>query len=209
MYAPVSPSIQDDHHTSTINLQLRDGAVFQGYSFGAPASVAGELVFQTGMVGYPESLTDPSYRGQILVITFPLVGNYGVPDWSVRDDLLGDLPSYFESSEIHVAGLVTASYSGEEFSHFLAHSSLGKWLKDKGVPAMYGVDTRMLTKQIREKGSMLGRMLFPRQEQNNGKYKHQPNGYYTDDAIDSWQDRFQMVDWKDPNLQNLVADGKP
>src|SRR6187551_1235952 len=88
-------------------LELKDGAVFQGYSFGAPKSMAGELVFQTGMVGYPESITDPSYRGQILVITFPLVGNYGVPSREAFDELLGDLPAHFESSQIHIAGLVT------------------------------------------------------------------------------------------------------
>ncbi len=85
-------------------LELEDGSSYQGYNFGAKKTIAGELVFQTGMVGYPESVTDPSYRGQILVITFPLVGNYGVPSRETIDELLGDLPAHFESSQIHIAG---------------------------------------------------------------------------------------------------------
>src|ERR1700712_2893662 len=157
-------------------LELEDGYFCQGISFGAERSVAGELVFQTGMVGYPESITDPSYRGQILVITFPLVGNYGVPSRETMDDLLKDLPAHFEASQIHIAGLVTASYSGEDFSHFLATSSLGTWLKEQGVPAMYGVDTRALTKRIREEGSMLGRMLVQKQALTNGTTNGIPNG---------------------------------
>ena len=132
----------------------------EGISFGAERSVAGELVFQTGMVGYPESITDPSYRGQILVVTFPLVGNYGVPSRETRDPILPDLPAHFEASEIHIAGLVVASYCGEDYSHYLAESSLGTWLKEQNVPAICGVDTRALTKRIREEGSMLGRMLI-------------------------------------------------
>ncbi|KAI7032497.1 hypothetical protein KC352_g47343, partial [Hortaea werneckii] len=112
------------------------------------------------MVGYPESITDPSYRGQILVITFPLVGNYGVPSREDRDAVLQDIPAHFEAAEIHIAGLVVASYAGEEYSHYLAKSSLGSWLKEQNVPAVCGVDTRALTKQIRENGSMLGRLLM-------------------------------------------------
>ncbi|KAI5299081.1 hypothetical protein KEM55_002594, partial [Ascosphaera atra] len=112
-------------------LELADGKLYTGYSFGAQKSIAGELVFQTGMVGYPESLTDPSYRGQILVITFPLVGNYGVPDRKAMDELLVDLPAHFESEQVHIAGLVVASYCGENYSHFLANSSLGSWLKEQ------------------------------------------------------------------------------
>src|SRR3954454_146582 len=104
-----------------IALEVRDGdnvvRFCEGKSFGADRSVAGELVFQTGMVGYPESITDPSYRGQILVVTFPLVGNYGVRDRDALDELLGDLPAYFESSGIHIAALLTASYAGEYYSH--------------------------------------------------------------------------------------------
>ncbi|KAJ2582452.1 Carbamoyl-phosphate synthase, partial [Coemansia sp. RSA 1797] len=129
-------------------LVLKDGAVLQGHSFGAEIkSVSGECVFQTGMVGYPESLTDPSYRGQILVLTYPLIGNYGVPSHDEMDPLLKDLPAYFESNQIHVAGLVVGQASAE-FSHHLANSSLGDWLKREGIPALYGVDTREVTKRI-------------------------------------------------------------
>jgi carbamoyl-phosphate synthase small subunit len=126
-----------------------------GHSFGASTDgpVAGEVVFNTGMVGYPEALTDPSYRGQILVLTYPLIGNYGVPDDSVVDEY--GLPKYFESANIHIAGLVVSSYSWEH-SHWTAQKSLSKWLEENGVPAMYGVDTRALTKRLREHGSILG-----------------------------------------------------
>ncbi|KAI1011326.1 hypothetical protein LB504_002813 [Fusarium proliferatum] len=183
-------------------LELEDGSSFQGYSFGAQKSIAGELVFQTGMVGYPESVTDPSYRGQILVITFPLVGNYGVPSREAMDELLGDLPAHFESSEIHIAGLVTASYAGEDFSHFLAKSSLGTWLKEQGVPAMYGVDTRSLTKRIREKGSMLGKMRLETRGLTNGSGNGQ-----ADDALAALPtDHFEQVEWVNPNTKNLVAE---
>ncbi|KAK1056133.1 Carbamoyl-phosphate synthase [Friedmanniomyces endolithicus] len=112
------------------------------------------------MVGYPESLTDPSYRGQILVITFPLIGNYGVPSREERDPVLEELPAHFEAAEIHIAGLIVATYAGEAYSHHLAGSSLGKWLKEQNVPAICGVDTRALTKRIRDQGSLLGRLLM-------------------------------------------------
>ncbi|SMY27811.1 unnamed protein product [Zymoseptoria tritici ST99CH_1A5] len=154
----------DQEKESLMALEVKNGdssiRFCEGRSFGANRSVAGELVFQTGMVGYPESITDPSYRGQILVITFPLVGNYGVPSREERDALLQDLPAHFEASEIHIAGLIVASYCGEDYSHYLATSSLGTWLKEQNVPAVYGVDTRALTKKIREQGSMLGRLLM-------------------------------------------------
>ncbi|KAI5805029.1 hypothetical protein EDC01DRAFT_701389 [Geopyxis carbonaria] len=174
-------------------LELADGTAYQGYSFGAHKSVSGELVFQTGMVGYPESITDPSYRGQILVITFPLVGNYGVPSRKAVDELLEGLPAYFEANEIHVAGLITASYSGEDYSHYLSESSLGTWLKEQGVPAIYGVDTRALTKKIREQGSMLGKLILAKEGAviNNGE---------------NWRDGFESIDWVDPNTKNLVAE---
>ena len=109
--------------------------------------MAGEVVFNTGMVGYPEALTDPSYRGQILVLTFPLVGNYGVPDDTIIDK--HGLPEYFESNEVHISGLIVSSYSFEH-SHWTATRSLSDWLKKAGVPALYGIDTRCLTKKIRE-----------------------------------------------------------
>lgn len=188
-------------------LELQDGEVFQGYSFGSPRSVAGELVFQTGMVGYPESLTDPSYRGQILVMTFPLVGNYGVPSMDVHDELLRDLTAYFEAPEVHVAGLVTASYAGEDYSHFLAESSLGAWLRRKGVPAMYGVDTRAITKLIREEGSMLGRLLLQRKgERIESMGQPRASEHDVEGLRDLWRNQFHQVGWHDPNRCNLVKE---
>ena len=136
-------------------LYLADGTTIEGHSFGASTSMSGEVVFNTGMVGYPEALTDPSYRGQILVLTYPLVGNYGVPCESVKDQY--GLPSFFESDAIHISGLVVSSYSWEH-SHWAAQKSLSQWLTDNNIPAMYGVDTRALTKKLREHGSILGRM---------------------------------------------------
>ncbi len=107
--APATARFRGCEDDGLVCLEIEDGSAYQGYSFGAKKTIAGELVFQTGMVGYPESVTDPSYRGQILVIAFPLVGNYGVPSRETVDELLGDLPAHFESSQIHVAGLVVAS----------------------------------------------------------------------------------------------------
>ena len=159
------------------------------------------------MVGYPESITDPSYRGQILVITFPLVGNYGVPSRETMDDLLKDLPAHFEASQIHIAGLITASYSGEDFSHFLATSSLGTWLKEQGVPAIYGVDTRALTKRIREEGSMLGRMLLQK-PLSNGHTNGLTNGTDIRTSSKEWRSAFESIEWLNPNEKNLVADGE-
>ncbi|UNI21859.1 Carbamoyl-phosphate synthase [Purpureocillium takamizusanense] len=200
---PASARMASTKDEGRICLELEDGSAFQGYSFGANKSIAGELVFQTGMVGYPESLTDPSYRGQILVITFPLVGNYGVPSREALDELLGDLPAHFESSQIHIAGLVAHSYCGEDYSHFLAASSLGTWLKEQGVPAMYGVDTRCLTKKIREKGSMLGKMRLQIKDIPNGAAV--PNGVIPDALAGVSLEPFEAIDWVNPNEQNLVA----
>lgn len=189
-------------------LELETGTVYQGYSFGAEKSISGELVFQTGMVGYPESITDPSYRGQILVITFPLVGNYGVPSRDTLDDLLQDVPAYFEACMIHIAGLVVASHSGEDFSHFLAESSLSTWLKEQGVPAIYGVDTRALTKRIREHGSMLGKMLIEVKHQINGIGSQNPEKPLTSYLPENWRSNLREIDWFNPNEKNLVAEGE-
>jgi carbamoyl-phosphate synthase small subunit len=152
-------------------LILENGKEFSGRSFGFPCSVAGEVVFNTAMTGYPESLTDPSYKGQILVATFPLIGNYGVPKTETENGLL----KFFESDKIHISGLVISDYSFE-YSHWNAEQSLGKWLYDNKVPAIFGIDTRALTKVLREYGSMLGKIVIDEQE----------------------------VDWYDPNEQNLV-----
>ena len=142
-------------NTDKIKLVLEDGTIFFGKNFGAEKSVAGEVVFNTGMVGYPETLTDPSYKGQILTLTYPLIGNYGVPGNEKESGLLKN----FESDRIQIAGLIIADYS-LNYNHWSAKKSLGKWLKENNVPAMYGIDTRALTKRLRKKGTMLGKIVF-------------------------------------------------
>jgi carbamoyl-phosphate synthase small subunit len=136
-------------------LILEDGSVFPGFSFGENSSSTGEVVFNTGMVGYPETLTDPSYRGQILVLTYPLIGNYGVPG----DERDNELFKYFESEKIHVQGIIISDYSNE-YSHWNAKKSLSKWLIENNVPGIYGIDTRKLTKVLREQGTMPGKIIF-------------------------------------------------
>ena len=133
---------------------LEDGTVFSGFSFGARKTTSGEIVFNTGMVGYPESLTDPSYHGQILVFTYPLIGNYGVPGNEKENNLL----RYFESDRIQVQGLIIADYS-DEYSHWNAKKSLAEWLNQANVPGICGIDTRQLTKKLRETGTMLGKIV--------------------------------------------------
>jgi len=137
-------------------LLLEDGSSFEGISFGADQEISGEVVFNTGMVGYPEALTDPSYTGQILGITYPLIGNYGVP--SFKKDEFG-LAANFESNSMKISGLIVSEYS-ENYNHWNAKKSLGQWLKDSKVPALTGIDTRALTQKLRKKGSMLGRIVF-------------------------------------------------
>ena len=155
-----------------IKLILEDGTELTGKSFGAPESVAGEVVFNTAMTGYPESLTDPSYKGQILVLTYPLVGNYGVPVSQEKGGIL----KFYESDKIHISGLVISDYSFD-YSHWNAEGSLAEWLKQSKVPGIFGIDTRALTKKLRENGTMLGKII------SNGK----------------------DIDWYDPNQDNLVS----
>ena len=156
-------------------LRLANGMEFKGYSFGYEHSCDGEVVFSTAMVGYPESLTDPSYSGQILCVTYPLIGNYGVPDEGVDE---WGISKNFESEKIHVRGLVISDYSAK-YSHWDAVKSLGRWLEEQKIPGIYGVDTREITKVLRENGSMLG-MIVP-----DGETKNFPV--------------------PDPNLENQVA----
>lgn len=134
-------------------LELEDGTILCGTGFGAERTVAGEVVFNTGMAGYVESLTDPSYRGQILVLTYPLVGNYGVP----APRRPGRLDGPFESDRIQVQGLVVQHYVDEP-SHHASRRSLGDWLAGERVPAVTGIDTRALTRRLREFGTMRGRL---------------------------------------------------
>lgn len=136
-------------------LLLENGDCLEGISFGYQAPASGEVVFNTAMVGYPESLTDPSYAGQILTVTYPLVGNYGVPE----DKIVNRLSAFYESEKIQVSGLIIAEYS-HEYSHWNAHKNLGDWLKEHKVPGIYGLDTRELTKTIREKGTLKGKIIF-------------------------------------------------
>ena len=138
----------------TGKLILDDGTVFYGKSFGYEGDVVGEVVFNTAMTGYPESLTDPSYAGQMLVMTYPLAGNYGVPS---TGDAENGLPSFMESDKIHAKALIVADYS-EEYSHWNAQESLGAWLKREKIPALTGIDTRRLTMLLRENGVMRGRI---------------------------------------------------
>ncbi|MBQ8461528.1 MAG: carbamoyl-phosphate synthase (glutamine-hydrolyzing) large subunit [Bacteroidales bacterium] len=138
------------------NLILENGICFQGNAFGSLRNTTGEVVFNTAMTGYPESLTDPSYAGQILVSTFPLIGNYGVPPHKKESD---GLEEHFEGSHIYANGLVVADYSAA-YSHWDAEESLDAWLKKEGIPAITGIDTRALTKLLREKGVMRGRIVI-------------------------------------------------
>ncbi len=137
-----------------VKLILEDGTEMSGTSFGASGAVAGEVVFNTGMTGYVETLTDPSYKGQILVATYPLVGNYGVPP----NRAPGSIDGPFESSEIQVQGLVVQHYV-DDFSHYAAERSLDAWLRQDGIPAIQGIDTRTLTRRLREHGTMRGWLI--------------------------------------------------
>lgn len=152
-------------------LLLEDGSSFEGFLFGYQTSVAGEVVFNTAMTGYPESLTDPSYKGQILVATYPIIGNYGVPVKGMEDNML----MHYESDNIQVTGLIVSYYS-KEFSHWNAAKSLEDWMIEHKIPGIYGVDTRSLTKKIRESGAMLGKIVVNQDD----------------------------IDWYDPNKVNLV-----
>ncbi len=155
-------------------LILEDGTEFSGYSFGYEKNTNGEVVFNTGMVGYPETMTDPSYRGQILVSTYPLIGNYGVPGYERENNLL----RYFESEQIHCRALIVSDYS-ENYSHWNAKRSLSDWMIEQKIPGITGIDTRMLTRKLRDQGTMLGKIVV------DGK---------------------QEIDFEDVNLLNLVGE---
>lgn len=145
-----------------VTLVLSDGTEFKGKSFGYEQPIAGEVVFNTAMMGYPESLTDPSYAGQLLTMTYPLVGNYGVPPFTIEPN---GLPTFMESDKIYASALIVADYS-EQYSHWNANESLASWLKREKVPGITGIDTRELTKVLREHGVMMGKILFD-DEPNN------------------------------------------
>jgi len=153
-------------------LILEDGSEFSGYSFGYEDNTNGEVVFNTGMVGYPETMTDPSYRGQILVCTYPLIGNYGIPSKEKENGLFKN----FESENIHCRALIVTDYSFE-YSHWSAERSLSDWMIEEKIPGIYGIDTRMLTRKLRDKGTMLGKIII---------------------------DEKSKIDFQDPNKTNLV-----
>ena len=155
-------------------LVLEDGSEFLGESFGYKGNTNGEVVFNTGMVGYPETMTDPSYRGQILVFTFPLIGNYGVPG----DEKLNDLYENFESDNIHCRAIIVSDYSSD-YSHWDAKKSLSEWMEENKIPGITGIDTRMLTRKLRNKGTMLGKIII---------------------------DEKQEIDFEDPNKTDLVGE---
>ena len=161
------------HNLKRASLILDDGTVFRGKTFGYEKPVAGEVVFNTAMSGYPESLTDPSYEGQILVFTYPLIGNYGVP----ARDTVQNLSAYYESEKIHVEAIVISDYSFE-YSHWNADKSLAQWLQEEHIAGICDIDTRALTKHLRERGSMKGKIII---------------------------DGGEEIDWVDPNIYNLVA----
>lgn len=152
-------------------LILENGIKIEGKSFGYEGSAAGEVIFNTAMTGYPESLTDPSYKGQILVATYPIIGNYGVPDKNSKNNML----EFYESDKVQVSGFIVSYYS-KDFSHWNAHKSLDQWLIENKIPGIYDIDTRALTKILRENGSMLGKIVV---EDND-------------------------IDFYDPNTKNLV-----
>ena len=133
-------------------LILEDGSIFRGQGFGAQTEVVGEVVFNTSMAGYPELLTDPSYQEQIVVMTYPILGSYGVPSHSIRDDW--GVPLHYESDSIKVKGFLVHSLSRP--SHWSNRESLDDWLQKEKVPGIFGLDTRALTQRLRNKGTMLG-----------------------------------------------------
>ena len=145
-----------------VTLVLSDGTKFHGKSFGSEKPVAGEVVFNTAMMGYPESLTDPSYAGQLMTLTYPLVGNYGVPPFTIEKN---GLATFMESDMIYASAIIVSDYSAA-YSHWNANEGLGDWLKREGVPGITGIDTRQLTKVLREHGVMMGQIIFDDEPDN-------------------------------------------
>ncbi len=146
----------------SVTLLLSDGTKFHGKSFGYETPVAGEVVFNTAMMGYPESLTDPSYAGQLMTLTYPLIGNYGVPPFTFEAN---GIPTFMESDKIYASAIIVTDYS-EQYCHWNAHESLAEWLKREKVPGVTGIDTRELTKVLREHGVMMGKIIFDDESAN-------------------------------------------
>jgi carbamoyl-phosphate synthase small subunit len=163
-------------------LVLEDGSVFQGHGFGAETEVSGEVVFNTSMTGYPELLTDPSYQEQIVVMTYPILGSYGVPSQSIRDNW--GVPLHFESDGVKVKGFAVHALSKP--SHWSNDKPLDEWLAEQGVPGIFGVDTRTLTQRLRNRGTMLGVL----------KVSSSP--------LEMQMLRARISNLRDPNKENLI-----
>ncbi|MCO6041914.1 glutamine-hydrolyzing carbamoyl-phosphate synthase small subunit [Thermococcus alcaliphilus] len=170
-------------------LLLQDGTIIEGKGFGAEGVKFGEVVFTTSMVGYPESLTDPSYKGQILVMTYPLIGNYGVPSKKIKEN---GIPVHYESDKIQVEGYVVSKLMRP--SHWASEMSLEKWLKKEGVPGIEGVDTRALVKKIRETGVMMGALAV---------------GNYEKEELGEIMEKLRRVNYDKMNFVEEVTPKKP
>ena len=180
------------------SLILDDGTQFAGWSFGYEEETYGEVVFNTAMTGYPESLTDPSYAGQILVMTYPLIGNYGVPATGIEDN---GIPSFMESGRIHVAALIASDYS-QDYSHWNAQESLADWLRREKIPALTGIDTRRLTIILREHGVMMGRIVI----EGHDFYSNNPSSSVSNEK---GFEAYESVNWVEKVSCNEVITYKP
>lgn len=196
------PTIHANHIGLNATIVLEDGSTYRGTGFGYPKTVGGEFVFNTGMVGYTETLTDPSYRGQILCLTYPLIGNYGVPSNSIKDSF--GLPKYFESDNIQVSGLIVHEISNVA-NHRECHKTLDQWLFDEKIPGISGIDTRDLTKKIRIKGVMKGALSVSENEINTKELlgiikntKYDGFNFMSQVSIDT------TIEYGDPTLEPIV-----
>ncbi|HJR85249.1 MAG TPA: glutamine-hydrolyzing carbamoyl-phosphate synthase small subunit [Nitrososphaeraceae archaeon] len=196
------PTIHANHIGLKAMIVLEDGSTYRGIGFGYPKTVGGEFVFNTGMVGYTETLTDPSYRGQILCLTYPLIGNYGVPSNSIKDGY--GLPKYFESNSIQVSGLIVHEISSVA-NHRECDKTLDQWLYEEKIPGISGIDTRDLTKKIRIKGVMKGALAVSENEINSKellntikKTKYDGFNFMSQVSIGT------TVEYGDPTLEPIV-----
>ena len=188
-------------------LILDDGTVLDGIGFGYSTVVFGEIVFNTGMVGYPETLTDPSYSGQILTLTYPLIGNYGVPDPAIKDD--DGISSYFESDKIQVRGLVIHELSMIA-SHWNLSMTLDEWLYKEKIPGISGIDTRELTKKLRTSGVMMAALAVSDTEIDEAKVKKQlssAQNYTTEKFMDVVSTKDEQVFGKDKKTVVVIDTG--
>ncbi|WP_185851346.1 glutamine-hydrolyzing carbamoyl-phosphate synthase small subunit [Blattabacterium cuenoti] len=154
--------MKKNNNRTTAMLILEDGTKYEAYHFGSPVSSSGEVVFNTAMTGYTESLTDPSYKGQILTYTYPIIGNYGIPSSSHKESV----QEFYESDKVQVSGLIISYYSNRP-NHWNMSTSLSDWLKENKVTGLYGVDTRFIAQRLRKRGgSMLGKILMEKEKEN-------------------------------------------